>query len=266
MAEEPSAKGHQGEPSNKSSNLIDVHLSDKRSNLVDVHVPGKKREYMRTLTEVELHSKETLEIVCTSESNKDDEVMRRLRMKGGGLYPSFIGVDVEYTSDDEPPQMAAVLQLSIEELCLVYHIAEATKWPKCLRDFLHEEKLHTFVGFSIGGDKRMLNKSGLEINPNNFIDMQGKWKDPKTDKYYDSLADVAGGVIHPFYSGMKKKMYRVDHKLWGTSSLPDNLITYAGIDAYAMYNSWKTIDNIVIGWDISKEQEDGPYYHCNFAG
>ncbi|KAF7109220.1 hypothetical protein CFC21_109520 [Triticum aestivum] len=221
MAEEPSAKRHHGEP------------SDKSSNLVDVHVPGEKREYTRTLTGVELHGKETLEIVCTSEPDKADEVMSRLRMKGGGLYPSFIGVDVE---------------------------------PKRLKDFLQEEKLYTFVGFSIGGDKRMLNKSGLEINPNNFIDMQRKWKDPKTSKYYDSLADVAGGVIHPFYSGMKKKMDKREHKLWGTSPLPDNLITYAGIDAYATYKSWKTIDNIVTGWDISKEQEADPYYHCNFAG
>ena len=111
----------------------------------------------------------------------------------------------------------------------------------------------------------MLNKSGLEINPNNFIDMQRKWKYPKTSKYYDSLADVAGGVIHPFYSGMKK-MDKGEHKLWGTSLLPDNLITYAGIDAYATYKSWKTIDNIVTGWDISKEQEADPYYRCNFAG
>ena len=126
--------------------------------------------------------------------------------------------------------------------------------------------MYTFVGFSIGGDKRMLNKSGLEINPNNFIDMQRKWKDPTTNKYYDSLADVAGGVIHPFYKGMKKKMEKKeDHKLWGNSPLPDNLITYAGIDAYATYKSWKTIDNIVTGWDISKEQEADPYYHCNFA-
>ena len=137
--------------------------------------------------------------------------------------------------------------------------------PKRLKDFLQEEKLYTFVGFSIGGDKQMLNKSGLEINPNNFIDMQRKWKDPKTNKYYDSLADVAGGVIHPFYKGMKKKMDKGEHKLWGTSPLPDNLITYAGIDAYATYKSWKTIDNIVTGWDISKEQEADPYYHCNFA-
>ncbi|XBH55828.1 hypothetical protein VPH35_077818 [Triticum aestivum] len=254
MAEEPSAKHHHGE------------ASDNCSNLVDVHVPGEKREYTRTLTEVELHDKETLEIVGTSKPDKADEVMSRLRMKGGSLYPSFIGVDVEYTSDDEPPQMAVVLQLCVKELCLVYHIAAATKWPKRLKDFLQEEKLYTFVGFNIGGDKQMLNKSGLEINPNNFIDMQRKWKDPKTNKYYDSLADVAGGVIHPFYSGMKKKMDRVDHKLWGTSPLPDNLITYAGIDAYATYKSWKTIDNIVTGWDISKEQEADPYYHCNFAG
>ena len=79
------------------------------------------------------------------------------------------------------------------------------------------------------------------------------------------MADVAGGIIHPFYEGMKKKMNRADHKLWGNSPLPDNLITYAGIDAYATYKSWKTIDNIVTGWDISKEQEADPYYHCNFA-
>ncbi|VAH03386.1 unnamed protein product [Triticum turgidum subsp. durum] len=209
MAEEPSAKRHHGEP------------SDKSSDLVDVHAPGVKREYTRTLTGVELHGKEMLEIVCTSEPDKADEVMSRLRMKGGVLYPRFIGVDVE---------------------------------PKRLKQFLQEEKLYTFVGFSIGGNKRMLNKSGLEINPNNFIDMQRKWKDPHTGKYFDSLADVAGGVIHPFYKGMKKKSEKKeDHKKWGTSPLPDNLITYAGIDVYATYKSWKTIDNIMTGWDISEE-------------
>ena len=52
----------------------------------------------------------------------------------------------------------------------------------------------------------------------------------------------------------------------GDQPVPDMLIEYAGIDAYATYKSWKTIDNIVTGWDISKEQEADPYYHCNFAG
>ncbi|XBI91487.1 hypothetical protein VPH35_028790 [Triticum aestivum] len=188
MAEEPSAKRHHAE------------TSDKRSNLVDINVPGEKRNYTRTLEGVELHDNETMEIVCTSEPDKADEMMSRLRMKGGGLYPSFTRVDVE---------------------------------PKRLKDFLQEEELYTFVGFSIGGDKRKLEKSG--------------------------------SVIHPFYEGMKKKMNREDHKLWGNSPLPDNLVTYAGIDAYATYKSWKTIDNIVTGWDISKEQEADPYYHYNFA-
>ena len=81
------------------------------------------------------------------------------------------------------------------------------------------------------------------------------------------MDDVAASIIHPFYKSMKKKIdTQEDHKLWGISPLPDNLITYAGIDVYATYKSWKTIDNIVTGWDISKEQEADPYYHCNFAG
>ncbi|XBJ16769.1 hypothetical protein VPH35_008324 [Triticum aestivum] len=129
MAEEPSAKRHHGETPNKSSNHVHVH------------VPGEKHEYTKMLKGVEIHDKETLEIVCTGIPDKADEVMSRLRMKGSGL-------------------------------------------PKRLNDFLQEEKMYTFVGFSIGGDKRMLEKSGLEINPNNFIDMQRKWKDPKTKKYY----------------------------------------------------------------------------------
>ncbi|XBI71643.1 hypothetical protein VPH35_065808 [Triticum aestivum] len=117
MPEEPSTKRHHGE------------TSDKSSNLDDVHVPGEKREHTKILTGVELHGKEMLEIVCTSEPDKADEMMSRLEMKGGGL-------------------------------------------PKRLKNFLQEEKLYTFAGFCIEGDKRMLNKSGLEISPKNITDIQ----------------------------------------------------------------------------------------------
>ncbi|XBH62465.1 hypothetical protein VPH35_116687 [Triticum aestivum] len=127
MAEEPSAKRHRGK------------TSDKSSNLDDVHVPGDKREYIKTLTGVELHDKEMLEIVCTSGLDKSDEMISRLRMKGGSL-------------------------------------------PKRLKEFLQEQKLYTFAGFSIKGDKRMLNKSGLEIKPKNFTDIQGLWRVPGTRK------------------------------------------------------------------------------------
>ncbi|XBI29248.1 hypothetical protein VPH35_053279 [Triticum aestivum] len=155
--------------------------------------------------------------------------------------------------------MAAVLQLCVKELCLVYHITTATTWPKRLKQFLREENFYTFASFSIEGDKKMLNKFGLEINPNNFIDMQCKWKVPTTNKHYDSLVDVATSVIHPFYKGMKQNFNKEeDHKLWGTSPLPDNLIESAAKDAYATYKSWKIIDNIVTGWDIAQEQEAAP--------
>ena len=163
-------------------------------------------------------------------------------------------------------QNQKIEELNLQKRTLTFNVCLPPCRPKRLKQFLQEEKLYTFVGFCIGGDKRMLNKSRLEINPNKFIDMQRKWKDPHTSKYIDSLADVAGGVIHPFYTNMKKKMDKGEHKKWGTSPLPDNLITSAGIDAYATYKSWKTIDNIVTGWDISEEQEADPYYHCNFAG
>ncbi|XP_073354923.1 uncharacterized protein [Aegilops tauschii subsp. strangulata] len=219
MAEEPSAKRHQGEP------------SDKSSNLVDVHVPGEKREYTKTLIGVELHGKETLEFVCTSEPGKADEVISRLwrklayfQQKLGGMRHRIVVVGVHYTNEDEPPQMAAVLQLCVDELCLVYHIAAATKWPKCLNDMLQHEMLFTFAGFSIESDKEKLK--------------------------------LSASVIHPFYKGMKKNINtQEDHKLWGTSPLPDNLIEYAGVDAYATYKSWSMIDYIIDGSEFAKERE-----------
>ncbi|VAH13707.1 unnamed protein product [Triticum turgidum subsp. durum] len=114
MAEEPSTKRHHAE------------TSDKRSNLVDIKVPGEKRNYTRTLEWVELHGKETLEIVCTSEPDRADKVISRLWRKLGSRFRRIVGVGVHYTNEDGPPQMAAVLQLCVDELCLVYHIAAAT--------------------------------------------------------------------------------------------------------------------------------------------
>ncbi|XBI89985.1 hypothetical protein VPH35_027710 [Triticum aestivum] len=258
MAEEPSAKRHHPE------------TSDKRSNLVDINVPGEKREYTTTLKGVELHGNETLEIVYTSVPEKADEVITRLWMKLGGRVRRIVGVGVHYTNEDEPPQKAAVLQLCIDELCLVYHIAVATKWPKRLTEMLQREKSITFAGFSIESDKEKLKLSGMEINPNKFIDIHRKWRVPYTRKEYDSLANVAASVIHPFYKGMKNKINTPeDYKLWGTSELPDNLIEYAGVDAYAAYKSWFMIDYITDGSEYAKEREAENFYdrpYCPFAG
>ncbi|XP_073353732.1 uncharacterized protein [Aegilops tauschii subsp. strangulata] len=234
MVEEPSAKRHHGE------------TSDKRSNLNVVHVPGEKRAYTKTLTGVELHGKEMLEIVCTSEPDKADEMISRLWRKAGSLHHRIVGIGVHYTWEDEPPQMAALL-------------------PKRLNEMLKHEKLFTFAGFSIEGDKEKLKMASLEINPNKYIDIQRIWRVPYTGKEYDSLTDVAASVIHPFYKGMKKNIDTQEgHILWGISPLPDNRIEYAGVDAYARYKSWNMIDNITNGWEISKAREADPHYDCPF--
>ena len=115
----------------------------------------------------------------------------------------------------------------------------------------------------------MLKMSGLEINPEKYIDIQKNYRVPYAGrkKQYDSLADVAASVIHPFYQNMKKKINRTeDHKLWGISPLPDYLIEYAAKDAYATYKAWKIIDNIKSGVEISEAQEADPYYHCQYVG
>ncbi|VAI05092.1 unnamed protein product [Triticum turgidum subsp. durum] len=232
MAEEPSTKRHHGE------------MSDKSCDLDDVHIPGEKRMYTRTLEGVELHGKETLEIVCTSEPDKADEMITKLRRKAGGSHRKIVG-----------------LGLCMEEFCLVYHIATATKWTKRLNEMLKHEKLFTFVGFSIERDKEKMKISGLPmINPNKYVDIQRFWRVPYTGKEYDSLTDVAASIIHPFYKGMKKNIdTQEDHKLWMISPLPDKLIEYAGKDAYATYKSWNMIDNITNGREMAKVREVDHY-------
>ena len=84
------------------------------------------------------------------------------------------------------------------------------------------------------------------------------------------MTDVAASVIHSFYKGMKKNIdTQEDHKLWGISPLPDNIIEYVGVDAYAAYKSWFMIDYIIDGWEYVKEREAENFYdrpYCPFTG
>ncbi|XBI56365.1 hypothetical protein VPH35_037977 [Triticum aestivum] len=78
------------------------------------------------------------------------------------------------------------------------HVPDEKREPKRLNDMLQHERLFTFASFGIESNKEKLKLSGLEINPNKFIDIQRKWRVPYTGKEYDSLTDVAASVIHPF--------------------------------------------------------------------
>ncbi|KAF7046416.1 hypothetical protein CFC21_055445 [Triticum aestivum] len=248
-----SAKHHHGEASSKEPLVVDD----------DVPVLGQKRDYTVPL-KVDIHLKEPLDVVCTSNPDEADKMIRKMRRRLGGMLPRNIGVDVEYTREDKPPQIAAVLQLCVEDLVLVYHITAATKWPKELRLLLQEKRLYTFVGFCIRGDKEKLKLSGLEINLDKYVNLQRKWRVPNNGKKWQSLAEFAASLIHPSYSKMKRKIDRnSDHLLWGGSPLPNKLIEYAAKDAYVTYEAWKKIEITKEGLELWQEAEDhwdDPYY------
>ncbi|XBI75344.1 hypothetical protein VPH35_068723 [Triticum aestivum] len=216
----PSAKHHHGEASGKEPLVVDD----------DVPVPGQKRDYTVPL-KVDIHLKEPLDVVCTSNPDEADKMIRKMRRRLGGMLTRNIGVDVE---------------------------------PKELRPLLQEKKLYTFVGFSIGGDKEKLKLSGLEINPDKYVDLQCKWRVPNNGKKWQSLAEFAGSLIHPSYKEMKQKIDRKsDHLLWGDSPLPNKLIEYAAKDAYVTYEAWKKIEITKEGLELWQEVEDhwdDPYY------
>ena len=106
--------------------------------------------------------------------------------------------------------------------------------------------------------------SGLEINPDKYVDMQRKWRVPNNGKKWQSLAEFAASLIHPSYKEMKQKIDRKsDHLLWGDSPLPNKLIEYAAKDAYVTYEAWKKIEITKEGLELWQEAEDhwdDPYY------
>ncbi|KAE8775982.1 hypothetical protein D1007_51454 [Hordeum vulgare] len=208
--------------------------SEQAAELEDDVVHAEKHDYTKVLNEVEAHGKEPLYVVCTSNPEVADEMIKKMRMKLGGMFDRIIGVDVEYTREDEPNQRAAVLQLCLEEMVLVFHITATTKITQDWRS-----------------------------NPDKFIDMRKKWRHPYIDKPYDSLADVASMVVHPFYKHMKQKInHNKDHKLWGIAPLPDHIIQYAAIDAYATYKAWKTIDIVIKGlYRLNYDEKFGTVYN-----
>ncbi|KAI4975745.1 hypothetical protein ZWY2020_049352 [Hordeum vulgare] len=245
--------------------------SEQATQLEDDVAHAKKHDYTKVLKEVEAHGKEPMCVVCTSNPEEADEMIKKMRLKLAGMIDGIIGVDVEYTREDEPNQRAAVLQLCLEEMKFKYFYTRSSaiptvdmlekREPDWLDGFL-KEKMYTFVGFDITRDQEMLKKSGLEINPGKFVDMHKKWRHPYTHKPYDSLADVAGILVHPFYKHMKQKINRKeDHKPWGIAPLPDYLIQYAAIDAYATYKA-RTIINLVMKgfYRINYEETYGIVY------
>ncbi|VAH52472.1 unnamed protein product [Triticum turgidum subsp. durum] len=190
--------------------------------MADAPLWKQRRKYTRELHDVHLHGNHKLHVLCTSKGKDVDKMISTFRRKLGGM-------PVKLVAKDRPME---------------------------LDKFLMNDE-YTFVGFAIEGDKSKLKVSGLEINSNNYIDIQVEWRDPYNKKKFDSLADVAGRMIDIHYNDMKKKINRKeDHTLWGFCPLPNKLIKYAAIDAFATYESCRIIYDVIMGLDRAKRDKE----------
>ncbi|VAI07050.1 unnamed protein product [Triticum turgidum subsp. durum] len=190
--------------------------------MADAPLYKQHRKYTRELHNVHLHGNHKLHVLFTSKGKDVDKILSTFRRKLGGM-------PVKLVAKDRPME---------------------------LDKFLMNDE-YTFLGFAIEGDKSKLKVSGLEINSDNYIDIQVEWRDPYNKKKFDSLADVAGRMIDIHYHDMKKKINRKeDHTLWGFCPLPQKLIKYAAIDAFATYESWRIIYDVIMGLDRAKTDKE----------
>ncbi|VAI29252.1 unnamed protein product [Triticum turgidum subsp. durum] len=190
--------------------------------MADAPLCKQRRKYTRELHDVHLHDNHKLHVLCTSKGKDVDKMLSTFRRKLGGM-------PVKLVAKDRPME---------------------------LDKFLMNDE-YTFVGFAIEGDTSKLKVSGLEINSNNYIDIQVEWRDPYNKKKFDSLANVAGRMIDIHYNDKKKKInHKEDYTLWGFCPLPNKLIKYAAIDAFATYESWRIIYDVIMGLDRAKRDKE----------
>ena len=117
----------------------------------------------------------------------------------------IVGLDCEFTSPREgiEDQRAAVLQLSVADETLVFHIVYADKVPQALKDFLGDKNIR-FCGAAIHNDLKMLKKHGIKSIPS-AMNLQNILRKPDPSKTTPSLIDLANCYIGTDLAQKKKE-------------------------------------------------------------
>ncbi|XP_051207650.1 3'-5' exonuclease-like [Lolium perenne] len=156
-----------------------------------------------------------------------------------------VGLDCESTDPREgrANQRAAILQLSIAQQTLVFHVVHADEVPQLLIDFLADKNIR-FCGAAIHNDLNMLHSYNI-IGIPYAINLQQILQNPVPNKQTPSLYDLAN---HYIGTGLgKKKKFNKKNKLpktskelaeedalifgWGNFPLSHKKLQYAALDA-----------------------------------
>ncbi|XP_051210813.1 uncharacterized protein [Lolium perenne] len=116
------------------------------------------------------------------------KVTYTLHAKRGG---EVMGLDCEFTDPHKGNQRAAVLQLSVAQHTLVFHIVHADEVPQLVIDFFADKNIR-FCDAAIHNDVDMLQTYAIFIP--SAINLQQILQNPVPRKHTPSLYDLASDI------------------------------------------------------------------------
>ncbi|XP_028765124.1 Werner Syndrome-like exonuclease [Neltuma alba] len=172
----------------------------------------------------------TIETTLTHKASVADEWLRQVYSKYGGRH-TVVGLDTEWMLREVSLTMkAAILQLCVENTCLILQLFCLDDVPENLRKFLTDSNF-TFVGVQVKNDIKKLRKEyGIECS--NGVDVLEVAKREWPEKFSRSgLKHLAKELV-----GLEmKKNKKVTMSEWHVRDLSYEQVEYACIDAYASY-------------------------------
>ncbi|XP_051221498.1 uncharacterized protein [Lolium perenne] len=153
-----------------------------------------------------------------------------------------VGLDCEFTDPRKGNQRASVLQLSVAQHTLVFHIVHADEVPQVRIDFLADKNIK-FCGTAIHNDLDILQTHGISIP--STINLQLILQNPVPRKQTPSLIHLANHSIRTDLEQKKKFNYKKNKPLktakeleeetlifgWGDFPLSHKQLQYAALDA-----------------------------------
>lgn len=172
----------------------------------------------------------SIETTLTDKASVAEAWLLDVYSKYGGTH-SVVGLDTEWMPDDVPSKMkAAILQLCVENTCLILQLVHMDDMPDGLRRFLVDTKF-TFVGVQVKNDMRKLRKEyGLECEKGvDVLDVaRREWPRRFEGSGLKHLAKELLGLE-------MKKPKTVSTSQWHVRELSYEQVEYACLDAYVSY-------------------------------
>lgn len=170
----------------------------------------------------------TIETTVTHKAKIVEEWVQLVTSTYGGNQ--VVGLDTEWMSDKNKKMKVAVLQLCVEDKCLIFQLCHMDEIPRSLRTFMKDSNFN-FVGVGVELDiNKLKNEYGLECTKGIDVSTVAMklWPGRFSSRGLKYLAKEVVGLN-------MKKSKDVCTSEWRSKELTEAQVEYACIDAYASY-------------------------------